>query len=168
MGRERYWWANYGHSVAIRGEDEMDDTSDLRDRVAPPMKTMKWWRSCEAFILIKSGRLAGKYVACGKNPVERHHRLTRARGGTILDDAGEWYHLMDLCPQHHRMADGGEARAGGLLIDGYVTTCSQCQRPSYAGPDDYLTRRYGPSVHLRCVSDREGRPQSGEDVRATA
>lgn len=101
-------------------------------------------RFCEALVLLESGR----YTVCGRTPVEGHHRLTRARGGAILDAFGEDYHMMDLCPKHHRMADGGDARASGLVLDGYVTTCSICQMPSYVGPDPYLNDVYGFSAHV--------------------
>lgn len=88
----------------------------------------------------------GKYVMCGGTPVERHHRLTRARGGELLDKYTH-YHLMDLCKRHHAMADGGDARAGGLVLDGYVTTCSVCAVPVYVGPDVTLTTYYGKETH---------------------
>ena len=121
-------------------------------------------RQCEAMILMDSG----VYTACGKTPVERHHRLTRARGGTILDKAGETYHLMDLCPTHHRMADGGDARLGGLLIDGYVTTCTQCGLPEYVGPDTYLTERFGQVVHMQSLWGCEGGALPSEGLREEA
>lgn len=118
-------------------------------------------RVCEAMILLPSG----KYTMCGCTPVETHHRLTRARGGRILDDAGETYHLMDLCHEHHRMADGGDARAAGLVIDGYVTTCSQCGLPSYFGPDEYLSERFGPEIHLQSLWCCEADAEAGTVLR---
>lgn len=122
-------------------------------------------RVCEAMVKITVVRRVGPnkqvYSMCGRTPVERHHRLTRARGGVILDRVGETYHLMDLCHEHHRMADGGDARAGGLLIDGYVTTCTQCGNPEYAGPDRVLQERYGRSVHMSCVREAEASDHTG-------
>lgn len=96
-------------------------------------------RYCEAMVLI--GRA---WTRCGKRPVELHHRITRARGGLILDAAGERYHLMNLCTGHHKVAhDQGNAFENGLLIDGYVTT-GPFGRPTYYGSDEYLSRVYGP------------------------
>jgi hypothetical protein len=121
-------------------------------------------RACEAMVKVVKDNYWRKktvYTMCGRTPVERHHRLTRARGGKILDKAGETYHLMDLCTEHHRMADGGDARAGGLVIDGQVTTCTQCRKPRYVGPDAYLDRHYGPAVHVRCVQEEVGGTKPG-------
>ena len=67
--------------------------------------------------------------------------LTKARGGRILDDAGETYHLIALCRQCHQASDGEVAYAGELLIDGYVTT--KDGKPFYQGSDEYLSKRYG-------------------------
>lgn len=114
---------------------------------------------CEAMIVVQRENYWGKktvYTPCGQGPAESHHRLTRARGGTILDKAGETYHLMYLCRKHHQMAEGGDALAGGLLLDGEVTTCTQCLKPKYVGSDQYLDRHYGRAVHLQCVSSSMG------------
>lgn len=96
--------------------------------------------------------------------MERHHRLTRARGGTILDEVGESYHLIDLCPQHHRMADGADAYESGLLIDGYVT--SGLYGPVYTGSDPYLLERYGavdlPDVQADLPSEIAGPTVRGQ------
>lgn len=100
-------------------------------------------RQCEAMLKLYNDR----YTACGATPVDKHHRLTRGRGGSILDAAGETYHVMDLCRFHHQMADGGDARASGLLIDGYVVSCTQCGLPLFTGADPYLTEKYGPEAH---------------------
>ena len=95
-------------------------------------------RWCEAMEELPNGR----YTRCGRRPTEDHHKLTRARGGLILDDAGETYHHIQLCPWHHKIAhDYGSAFENGLLIDGYVTTRNG--KPFYVGSDEYLTRRYG-------------------------
>lgn len=72
-----------------------------------------------------------------------HHALTRARGGAILDDAGEIYHLIALCRWHHILADGGDAYIGSLLIDGYVLS-GKHGHPEYTGTDKYLTKKYPP------------------------
>jgi hypothetical protein len=74
-------------------------------------------------------------------PIEVHHMLTRGRGGGVLDSFNETYHLIALCPDCHRRSDGGEAYAGGLLIDGYVTTGSN-GKPVYKGTDPYLSEKY--------------------------
>lgn len=94
--------------------------------------------ACEAMVATKSG----VYARCWAKPVEVHHLLTRARGGGILDQAGETYHLICLCNKHHQMSDGGDAYEGGLLIDGYVMTGPR-GRPIYHGSDIELTERYG-------------------------
>lgn len=92
---------------------------------------------CEALILMGE---YGRWTRCGMRPVEIHHMLTRARGGRILDTAGECYHLMALCHPHHMASDGGEAYEGGLLIDGYVR--NENGRPVYYGTDEYLSKAY--------------------------
>lgn len=96
---------------------------------------------CEAMIQL-GNEYSGTWTRCGRRPTELHHRLTRARGGLILDRAGEKYHLMNLCHQHHKDAhDLGTAIEAGLLLEGYVVT--ENGRPVYSGPDEYLSRRYG-------------------------
>lgn len=95
-------------------------------------------RYCEAMVLIHNGI----WTRCGRRPTELHHRLTRARGGLILDKAGETYHLMNLCHSHHMVAhDQGQAFESGLLIDGYVITGRT--GPTYTGTDRYLSEKYG-------------------------
>ena len=93
---------------------------------------------CEA--MVRDNR--GIWSRCWHVPVEIHHLVTRARGGHILDQAGEIHHLICLCPEHHRMSDGADAYDGGMLIDGYVTT-SPSGRPVYQGSDMELMRKYG-------------------------
>lgn len=99
---------------------------------------------CEAMVLIKSPtRPDGLYHACGKEPADLHHKLTRSRGGLILDEAGETHHHLYLCREHHAHAhDEGHGYANGLLIRGYVITHTD-GRPMYIGPDEYLSERYG-------------------------
>jgi hypothetical protein len=98
--------------------------------------------NCEAMIRLTDGR----YSMCGRPDADLHHRLTRARGGLILDAAGETHHHMYLCREHHGVAhDQGSAFENGLLLDGYVT--SGPEGPVYVGSDPYLSERYG-QVHL--------------------
>lgn len=93
-------------------------------------------RYCEAMIQVR-----GTWTRCGRRPTELHHRLTRARGGLILDEAGETYHLINLCHKHHMRAhDQGSAIENGLLLDGYVTTGQA--GPEYVGSDEYLSTKY--------------------------
>jgi len=88
-----------------------------------------------------------KYAMCGVMPVEVHHRLTRARGGKILDKAGETYHLINLCREHHKYAHEKGGEDSGLMLGGSVTTCKQCKRPLYIGDDPFLTQTYGQGAH---------------------
>ena len=99
---------------------------------------------------------SGRYSRCGRRPTELHHRLTRARGGLILDAAGESYHLLHLCVRHHKAAhDEGTALTNGLLLDGYVTTGPD-GLPHYRGSDPYLLARYGTALGVPGVQDGEG------------
>lgn len=95
-------------------------------------------KMCEAMLRVGDTSI---YSRCWGRPVELHHMLTRARGGRILDDVGETYHLIALCNEHHAMSDGGDAYAGNLLIDGYVQTVNG--KPEYSGSDYTLNERYG-------------------------
>ena len=63
--------------------------------------------------------------------------LTRARGGLILDAAGETAHLIALCRKHHIVAHAPGGHEAGLMIDGYVTT-GEDGVPLYAGSDARL------------------------------
>jgi len=92
---------------------------------------------CEAMVWVES---ADRWTRCGLGPVEVHHALTKARGGTILDSVGETHHLIALCHKCHAMADGGDAYMGGVLMDGYVIT--ENDRLVYYGTDEYLTDKY--------------------------
>lgn len=107
----------------------------------PKLRARIYQRSggrCELFI--DYGRIRGQ---CTRPGAEIHHMLTKARGGRILDEAGETLHLIHLCSQHHRWADGGKAYEAGLLIDGYVHSSPE-GRPVYFGSDRDLRRLYGP------------------------
>lgn len=105
---------------------------------------------CEAMIAVYTG----VWTRCWRKPTERHHLLTRARGGSILDKAKETYHIARLCHIHHRMADGGDAYAGGLLIDGYVVT--EGDRVVYYGTDEYLSAKYPSARAAEPVRDQPG------------
>lgn len=84
---------------------------------------------------------SGAWTRCFKTPIEVHHRLTRGRGGRVLDALGETYHLIALCGEHHRMADGAQAYATGLLLDGMMVR--EGSSHYYQGSDPYLASRYG-------------------------
>jgi hypothetical protein len=99
---------------------------------------------CEALLMTTTGR----YTPCGMEDADLHHKLTRARGGLILDEAKEDYHRMYLCREHHDVAhDTGTAYEAGLLIHGYVITGVD-GRPLYTGPDEYLTEKYGKGARV--------------------
>ena len=103
---------------------------------------------CEALVSQQSAANKAHYmkvvfVPCGKEDAELHHKLTRARGGHVLDKAGETYHHIWLCREHHNVAhDQGSAFQNGLLIAGSVITGPN-GTPVYTGPDEYLSERYG-------------------------
>lgn len=91
---------------------------------------------CEALV-----QVGERYVPCGRDNADLHHKITRARGGEILDRAGETYHQMRLCREHHSYAhDNDSAYEGGLLLRGYVFTGRT--GVVYIGPDDYLSQKY--------------------------
>jgi len=86
------------------------------------------------------------FVPCGAERAELHHKLTRARGGLLLDKVGETYHHLYLCREHHDVAhDGYKAFQNGLLIRGSVISGPD-GAPVYRGPDRYLLERYGAKV----------------------
>jgi len=95
---------------------------------------------CEAMVAVMAGHRAVP-TRCFRSPVEIHHRLTRARGGDLLDVLGETYHLMALCHLHHKHAH--EVRDNqGLMLDGSVQLLGS-GRVLYTGPDQYLNDNYG-------------------------
>lgn len=96
---------------------------------------------CEAEV-----EVSGVWARCFASPIEVHHMLTRARGGDLLDQAGETYHLVALCPTHHREAVGSSGYEGGLLLEGYVTLDAATGEIIYDGPDPFLRQMYG-KVH---------------------
>lgn len=91
---------------------------------------------CEAVII---GKVDSR---CSQRASQIHHMLTKARGGVILDDAGEIYHLLHLCHTCHSLCDGKDAYDGGVLIDGYVRS-NKWGKPVYYGTDKYLNTKYG-------------------------
>jgi hypothetical protein len=102
---------------------------------------------CEAMVLMpRTERLGPRYVACGRDGAQLHHKLTRARGGLLLDAVHETYHHMYLCAEHHAVAHDAPAFDNGLLIRGSVVTGPN-NTPVYTGPDEYLTAHYGSKVH---------------------
>lgn len=106
---------------------------------------------CEAMVSQQSSHkkyFKVQFVPCGKEDADLHHKLTRARGGLILDDAGEVYHHLYLCREHHDMAhDKDTAYQNGLLLHGYVVSGVD-GRPLYIGPDEYLTEKYGKGARV--------------------
>jgi hypothetical protein len=99
---------------------------------------------CEAMVKVWTGTVY-LWTRCYRNPIEVHHRLTRARGGGLLDDLGEIYHLMALCHRHHRVdADGRYAFESGLLLDGRMYYAGGVYW--YEGSDPYLKDNYGEGV----------------------
>lgn len=99
---------------------------------------------CEAEVLVGTDAAVQEvWTRCFRLGVEVHHMLTRARGGDLLDMAGEVYHLVGLCPRHHGAAHQPGGRAAGLLIDGYMTVDHSTGLLIYTGPDIYLSEKYG-------------------------
>lgn len=91
-------------------------------------------------------KVRGIYTRCGKFAEDVHHRLTRSRGGDVLDREGETYHLINLCHNHHMWvhANISEATRSGLYLLGQVFIDGG--RVLYLGPDQYLSQRYGRSL----------------------
>lgn len=97
---------------------------------------------CEAMVWVHD-----TWARCFRAPIEVHHRITRARGGNLLDELNETYHLVALCTQHHREdADGGLAYESGLLLDGRMYYAGG--QYWYEGSDQYLKDNYGQGVRL--------------------
>lgn len=77
----------------------------------------------------------GPWTRCGRDRVQIHHQVKRARGGELLDG---WIieHLAALCQTHHMFAEeSGEET--GLLIDGYVGL-DQNGLPVYEGSSQMI------------------------------
>lgn len=99
---------------------------------------------CEAEVFVAVDATGMEvWTRCFRLGVEVHHMLTRARGGDLLDQIGEDYHLAGLCPRHHRDAHSAGGRSAGLLIDGSVNVDHATGLVFYTGPDAYLTEFYG-------------------------
>lgn len=98
-------------------------------------------KQCEAMVLVDV-----IWTRCGISPVEIHHMLKRSQGGNTLDEVGETYHLIALCPAHHKHAhttDKGYQEE--VLILGDVIWDNIEHRPVYRGPDPTLSKRYPPT-----------------------
>lgn len=111
-----------------------------RDEFPPALRRKIYARSkgrCE--IYVEHGKFRGR---CTRPAMEIHHMLTKARGGRVLDKMGETIHLIHLCWEHHRVADGYKAYEAGLLIEGSVVTDKLTGRAVYSGPDPDLRRLY--------------------------
>ena len=104
----------------------------------------------------------GTWTRCGRRPVERHHMLTRSRGGLILDAQGETAHLIDLCRAHHIYAHGPQGHQAGLMINGYVTTGAD-GRAVYEGSDVRL--RHLQPMAVPVVRGEEGSASTSERLR---
>lgn len=96
---------------------------------------------CEVIYQIEEPSGATTYKRCAKPASDIHHMLTRARGGQLLDAAGEIYHLLHVCRPCHQACDEPEAFDSGLMIDGHVYS-DQFGTPVYVGPDAYLSLHY--------------------------
>lgn len=118
----------------------MKTTSETQRRAVWKRATNR----CEAQVLVKGPEI---WCRCFQEGIEVHHMLTRARGGDLLDLAGEVYHLVGLCPRHHRDAHAGASGyAAELMIEGYVLLDSSSGEIYYDGPDSYLLATYGRRV----------------------
>ena len=98
-------------------------------------------KQCEAMVLVDV-----IWTRFGISPVEIHHMLKRSQGGNTLDEVGETYHLIALCPAHHKHAhttDKGYQEE--VLILGDVIWDNIEHRPVYRGPDPTLSKRYPPT-----------------------
>ena len=92
---------------------------------------------CEVLV-----RVGDVWTRCGRMASDVHHLLPRSRGGDVLDDEGEVYHLINLDRHHHNQIHGSPADAyrTGLTIDGQVYIDGT--RVVYRGTDTYLSERY--------------------------
>jgi len=86
-------------------------------------------------------QLPRTWARCGRAPIEVHHRLTRARGGDLLDSVKEIYHLMALCHRCHKYAHEVDQGHNGLILAGSVYRDGLYL--IYEGPDEYLRSTYG-------------------------
>jgi len=91
---------------------------------------------CEVMVLVNH-----VYTRCGRAAPDVHHLLFRSRGGDVLDEVGETYHLINLCRTHHDWCHRHPSLAAsvGMVIEGQ---CWLDNGPVYVGPDPYLTLTY--------------------------
>lgn len=118
----------------------------MADSLSPLQRQTVYARShgrCEALVTLpQSTGAEPTWVRCFDWATDIHHMLTKARGGDVLDQMHETYHLIHLCRRCHRLSDGADAYAGGILIEGQVSWDPLARRPVYTGPDPYLTLTY--------------------------
>lgn len=88
--------------------------------------------------------LISGWSRCGDQGTEVHHLLPKSRGGRILDEVGETYHLILLCKTDHLQAHSRKD-ALGLMIDGSVVWDKLTNQPHYTGTDPYLMSKYTPT-----------------------
>lgn len=99
----------------------------------------------------------GLHTRCGLPTTEVHHKLTRSRGGDVLDTVAETYHLICICRSHHHWVHThpGLATQTGLYLLGQAWL--EIGQVVYRGPDEFLTRRYGSEVRSAGGAGRQGR-----------
>lgn len=95
-------------------------------------------------IILRRGGYSCEAPHCNGVGTEIHHKLPRGRGANALDKVRETYHLILLCVYHHRQVESERTNAyeDGLLISGYVMWDKTLNRPTYRGPDEYLSSTY--------------------------
>lgn len=133
-----------------------------KESIAYTMVKKRSHSQCEAVVVNEQQSVEYR---CQEEATDVHHMLTRARGGMILDNAGETAHLLHLCRKHHNYAHGKDGAESGLMIDGYVTS-GQDGSPVYTGTDPILLDKYGdwrdrspvdmPGVRKNVSSDSPG------------
>lgn len=96
----------------------------------------------------------GTWARCTRAAVDPQHRITRARGGLLLDTVGDTANVVALCRDCHRDADNGppgiacrgrasiDGQLVPLLASGRVTTDKLTGAPVYTGPDEFYAARY--------------------------
>lgn len=104
---------------------------------------------CEVMV-----RVNQLFTRCGRRATDVHHKVTRSRGGLLLDSVDEVYHLVHLDRRHHDWVhhNVGAAERAGLYIPGQVYLVGD--QVTYRGPDRYLMKHYGPSVIDRPETSR--------------
>jgi 5-methylcytosine-specific restriction endonuclease McrA len=86
--------------------------------------------------------LSSTWTRCTSRSVQVHHKITRARGGELLDT---WtiYHLADLCVRCHITAHRPVGLKLRLMLPGSVLTNKVTGKPVYTGSDPYLSSHFG-------------------------